>query len=282
MTYERKHDIILCVQGHSTAGFPKLWTIIGYVLLWGTALFVGRIVYEETVLTWVHGPQMVGFAMMHGAVPFVPVAGLIGIPGSVLWIVVSLILLFTRKFRISLADWIPMIGLVILAVLLFIPYERWEELVLRLAGPGSHGNEFMVQAAAHGDKRLLEQLLRNGYDINYEDRGGTTPLSAAAVEGNREILDYLVSKGADVNRKNRLSAQTPLMAAAEMGQRESVNRLLDSGADACATDTEGHNAAGLATRYRHSDIAEYLSSRFSCPEKIINPCADPSVSICVQ
>jgi len=39
---------------------------------------------------------------------------------------------------------------------------------------------------------------------------------------------------------------------------------LDSGADPCA------------------DIAAYLSSRFNCREKLVDACAEPSVSICVH
>jgi hypothetical protein len=78
------------VQDNPPVGFPKPWTITGYILLAAAALFVGRIVYEETILTWTNGPQMVGFAMMHGAVPLFFIAGLIGLPGSLLWMIVSL------------------------------------------------------------------------------------------------------------------------------------------------------------------------------------------------
>ena len=98
-----------------TVGFPKEWTAAGYVLLAGAAVFVGRIVYEETILTWLSGPQMVGFAMMNGALPFIFIAGLIGLVGGLLWLTVSLVLLLRRKFRVSLTDWIPIILLRLLA-----------------------------------------------------------------------------------------------------------------------------------------------------------------------
>lgn len=263
-------------------GFPKTWIIIGSVLLVGTTLFVGRILYEETFLTWARGPQMVGFAMMHGAAPFFLLVGLIAIPGSMLWLLGSLVLLFRRRFRVPLTNWIPVVGLVTITLLLFIPYSTWEEVTVRAVGPGSHGDDFMVQAAAEGNQRLVTYLLRRGFDINYEDAGGTTALSGAAVEGQVELIRYLVSKGADVNRKNRLSSQSPLMAAAGMGKRNSVNALIESGADPCATDREGHNAAGLASKYAHTDIAQYLSSRFNCQEKLVDSCADSSVSVCVH
>jgi len=176
MTQGRRSGIIPDVQ-NTPIGFPKLWTTAGYLLLCGAALFVGRIVYEETLLTWINGPQMVGFAMMHGGVPFILIAGVIGLLGGLLWLIASLVLLFRRKFRIPLMDWVPFILLPFFAVLLFIPYETWEELTVLIAGPGSHGGEFMVEAAAHGKQRFFMHLLHKGYDINYEAGGGETALS---------------------------------------------------------------------------------------------------------
>jgi ankyrin repeat protein len=128
--------------------------------------------------------------------------------------------------------------------------------MVRIAGPGTYGNDFMVQAAAHGKRRMLVYFLRRGYDVNYENTGGTTPLSAAAVGGDKEMVRFLISSGADVNRKNRLTGGSPLMAASEMGQLETAKALLEKGADPCATNKDGNTAAGLATRYSHSDIAE--------------------------
>src|SRR5580700_4675228 len=45
--------------------FPSAWTTTGCVVCAVSALFVGRIVYEETILTWTNGPQMTGFALAH-------------------------------------------------------------------------------------------------------------------------------------------------------------------------------------------------------------------------
>ena len=282
MTQKREHGIILDMQNNPPVGFPKPWTVAGSIILVAAALFVGRIVYEETILTWTNGPQMVGFAMMHGAVPLFLFSGLIGVPLGLLWVIVSLVLLARRKFRIPPVDWVPTISLLILAALLLIPYDSWEELAVDVAGPGLHGSDFMLEGAGQGNRRLVTHLLRQGYDVNYEDKGGTTPLSGAAVEGKKEMVAFLVSRGADVNRKNRSLGETPLMAASEMGKLDTVNVLLDRGADPCATDKEGHTAAGLAKKYGHGDIAEYLSSRFGCQEKLIDPCADPAVSVCVH
>jgi hypothetical protein len=270
------------VRTNGIVGLPKAWTLTGYLLLCGAAIFVGRIVYEETILTWLGGPQMVGFAMMHGAVPFILMAGFIGLPGTLLWVAVSLVLLIRRRFQVPVTDWIPMILLLLLVALLFTPYEAWEEFMVRIAGPGSHGSDFLVQAAAQDKRRFVTFLLRKGCDINYET-GGTTPLSGASVGGHEEMVSFLISKGADLNRKNGLTGESALMAAAEMGQLGTVRVLLSGGADPCATDKEGHTAEGLARKYHHSDIAEYLSSRFHCKENVIAvPCVDSAFSACVH
>jgi ankyrin repeat protein len=73
------------------------------------------------------------------------------------------------------------------------------------------------------------------------------------------------------------------MAAAEMGQLGTVKVLLKNGADPCTTDKEGHTAEGLAKKYRHGEIVEYVSSRFHCQENVnVIPRVDSAVSACVH
>ena len=265
---------------NAPVGFSRLWTVTGYLLLALAAIFVGRIVYEETVLTWKYGPQMIGFAIVH-AMPLVLLAGLIGLVGGLLWTLASLVLLHRRQFRIPLFDWLPMLLLLVFGVMLLIPYETWEELMVRTLGRSPYAGEFLVQAAAQDKRNFVVLLLREGYDVNYQTRGGSTPLSGASVEGHQEMVSFLISKGADVNRKDGLAGESALMAAAEMGQLETVRVLLKSGAEPCALDKEGHTAEGLARKYHHTDIADYLSSRFRCKENVLS-CTDSDVSVCVH
>lgn len=247
------------MQSVTPKGFPTAWRTIGYVFFGASALFVGRIVFEETVLTWTNGPQMVGFALMHGAAPLILIAGFIGLPCGLLWMLVSLVLLFRRRFRVPLVDWLPVALLPFMVMMLLVPYETWEELLVRIGGARAYGGEFLVEGAAQDDLRFVKLLLRKGYDINFET-GGTTPLSGAANGGHEEMVKFLLAKGADLNRKNGITGESALMSAAEMGQLGTVKVLLSSGADACATDKEGHTAEGLARKYHHTDIADYLAS----------------------
>src|ERR1700737_5004305 len=235
MTRDRVHGIILDVQDNPPFGFPKPWTITGYILLAGAALFVGGIVYQETILTWTNGPQGLGFGNVHSGTFLLFIAAeFIELVGSLVWIIVSLVLMFRKNFQVPPVDWAPIILLPILAALLLIPYDRWEELTVHVAGPGSHGSDLMFHGAAQGNQRLVRYFLRKGYDVNYEDAGGTTPLSSASVKGDKQMVRFLLSRGAGVNRRDRLIGETPLMAASETGKLETVNALLDNGADPCA------------------------------------------------
>ena len=72
------------IRRNTGHGFPTAWVALGYVVCAVAALFAGRIIYEETILTWKNGPQAIGFALLHGAAPAAPliiIAGLVGLPG---------------------------------------------------------------------------------------------------------------------------------------------------------------------------------------------------------
>ena len=233
-------EYINMLRDNTLIGFPRLWTVIGYILVADVAIFTGRIVYEETILTWKNGPQMVGFAMAHIMPPLL-LTGLIGVIGGLLWLIFSVTLLFRRRFRLPWFDLLPILLLLLAGVTLSIPYETWEELMVRTLGRSMYGGEFLVQAAGEDKQSFVAFLLRQGCDINDRSRDGSTPLSAASVEGHLKMVEFLISKGAEINRKDGLSGESALMAAAEMGQLEVVKVLLSDGAEACALDKDGRH-----------------------------------------
>jgi len=80
------------------------------------------------------------------------------------------------------------------------------------------------------------------------------------------MVRFLVTSGADVNRKNLVRGETPLMAATGAGRLGTAKVLLSHGADPCLTSKEGLTAEGLAKKYNHGELVEYLSVRFPCTE----------------
>ena len=260
--------------------FPRTWTHVGWAVLAVFSLFAGRILYEETLLTASDGPQMVGFAMMHGAVAPIFFAGLLGLPSALLWIVVSAGFLIRKRLPSSPSEWAPLILLPSLFILLLIPYSIWKEVVVRLDGPGYYGMEYMTEAAAEGNVRFVSYLLNHGMEVNPNYTGAGTPLSAAAVGGHEPMIRLLISKGADVNGKEGTLNETPLMGAAQMPRLGPVKLLIENGAAPCELDRDGQTAESLARKYKHPDIAAYLS-QFHCQEHVI-PCEKTPWGACVH
>jgi hypothetical protein len=61
------------------------WLRIWGILAWPGALYlVLRIVWEETLLTWRQGPQMVGFSLAHTG-PLIPLLLSLALAGSGWW-----------------------------------------------------------------------------------------------------------------------------------------------------------------------------------------------------
>ena len=221
---------------------------------------------------------MIGFTIAH-VYPWFLIIGILGILAAIIWWIISLLMLARKSRRATRAAQVPLVAVPLFAVLLFIPYEIWTELMIRVNGPGSFGPTYLVESSALGDSRLVKYLIEHGVDVNSVHRDSTA-LSAAAVEGKTDIALYLISVGADVNHRG-FHDSTPLHNAAEMGHIDTVKALIAHGAEVCALDLEGHSAAGAA-RQRHPDIAKYLDDNYHCKETAITGCDDPRVSACVH
>ena len=228
---------------------------------------------------------MVGFSLFHGAHNFF-LLGLPFVPLSLLFFFGVLVVGAIKKMRFSWAEWLLLLALLLSFSLLFIPYRYWEHFdVVFLCGPGSHGNEFLMDAAADGDLGLVKTLLAQGYDINHESAGGVTPLSAAVTGGKQELVRFVLSKGANVNAASNHVGETPLIDAAYTGNLEIVKLLLAHGAEPCVTDREGINALRMAQKYRRQAVIDYLSAHYNCPPPPPLPpsaCANESAATCVE
>jgi len=75
---------------------------------------------------------------------------------------------------------------------------------------------------------------------------GSTPLSLAALTGNTEVIDLLIRNGAEVNGQNKDGA-TPLLGAAFLGRVEAVNLLLAEGADPNIRNDKGETPLDVST-----------------------------------
>jgi hypothetical protein len=265
-------------------GLPRWAQVVGLCLLVAESPYVGRIVFESTALTCSNGPQMIGFALVHEA-PSLLLLGIAAVLLVWLWFLTATIALLTRKCRFSGTDWLVFLLMFVVSALLFVPYAAWEHFDVAVCGPGSHGQQFLEDAAFHGDLRLVKVLLAEGHVAKLESAGGGSALSSAVGGGKAKVVTFLLVEGANVNAHSDSSGETPLMVAAYTGNLEMLQLLLAHGAEPCATNREGENAVRLALRNHRQTIADYLNAHYRCPAPPPPPptsCAEKSAGACIE
>lgn len=94
----------------------------------------------------------------------------------------------------------------------------------------SDGTTALMEAAAHGNDRLLDDLVARGATLHDRDVSGSTALHHAAANGNVHALEALVGAGLDPDDRNR-DGFTPYRLATATRQLAAAQRLADLGAD---------------------------------------------------
>jgi hypothetical protein len=207
-----------------------VWLRVWGFLAWPGALYlVCRIVWEETLLTWREGPQMIGFSLMHTG-PWLLL--FLSVALALAWLLAVFVRSIVKRVRrqtIPTSRWVTLaLGGALLA-LLVVPYGLWQRVGVRWIARGPNAPEFLTHAAATGDLAMVEALLRQGVDVNVRDSDGSTALHGAAVEGRTNIIAYLITQGADASIKNRFG-HTALDNAREMHRDDAIRFLQDHGA----------------------------------------------------
>lgn len=79
----------------------------------------------------------------------------------------------------------------------------------------------------------------------------------AAAKGHLHTAELLIERGADINHQD-VEGWTPLMAAADSGKLAMVQWLVAHGAAASVRSRQGLDAAELAERRGHREVADWL------------------------
>jgi ankyrin repeat protein len=123
------------------------------------------------------------------------------------------------------------------------------------------GSTALHWAAYRGDVPLVARLLKAGARAGAANHNGATPLWLAATRGDAAVIGALLDGGADANEHLPLGRR-PLMLAARSGQVDAVNVLLEHGADVNASETErGTTALMQAADQGHADVLKVLIRR---------------------
>lgn len=135
-----------------------------------------------------------------------------------------------------------------------------------LAHPGTdlerkavNGNTALMMAAFKKDEEVARALVERGARV---DQPGWTALHYAAASGDDAIARLLLERGAKVDAPSpRASgAFTPLMMAAREGHLSTARLLLGRGARLGLKNAEGMDAAAIAARAGHDELAKALGA----------------------
>ena len=115
------------------------------------------------------------------------------------------------------------------------------------------------------DLRMPAILIKNGCDVNAQDKYGGTALLHATYPGRMSLIELLLKHGANPNKAN-INGRTPLCAAAlsvcgsEKRLQDTVHCLLKAGADPLAKDENGSDILLQSLQANNYEIAEILKN----------------------
>lgn len=133
-------------------------------------------------------------------------------------------------------------------------------------------NNPLCAAAAQGNKRELQFLLRDGASPDSTDSLGISALSHAILGNSKDAFSILMSAGANSNQKGPFGV-TPLMLAANSNLTEMVSLLLLNGANPGAKNDDGQTALSIAKQKKLRDIVNLLEPPKKIEPKIEKPAA---------
>jgi ankyrin repeat protein len=88
-----------------------------------------------------------------------------------------------------------------------------------------NGWPLLMIAAEHGDKPMVDLLLRSGADVNDKNYDGEVALHYAALGGYKDIVQLLLDHKANVNVKSEIGV-TPLKLVATEGKSQNANEIV--------------------------------------------------------
>lgn len=231
--------------------FPVVLKVIGIPITFVAWVLAVRLVWEQTVLSWARGPQMVGFSLMHSGLGALLVLVLYG---GLLWLALFLIAAVRSKSLGGKSGAAILIAYVTAWGLIATPYGFWQRMFIDRFSH-DYAVDFFTYAAATGDLRTVKAFLANGVGIDVQGRSGTA-LHGAAVAGELDVIDFLISHGANVNAINAYG-DTPMANAMEARKHAGEAQALLSkyGGKLVRGSEEQRNR--VIEEQVHKDIEEY-------------------------
>jgi uncharacterized protein len=116
------------------------------------------------------------------------------------------------------------------------------------------GQTALMWAAQQRQTAVVEELLRNGADVQIASTSGFTPLMFSAQQGDVDTARVLLAAGAKINEAQKNTKLTPLIIASAMVHTRMVEFLLNNGADPNAVEWMGYSSLAWVVRDSHYGI----------------------------
>ena len=117
--------------------------------------------------------------------------------------------------------------------------------------------ETLTAAVKSGDITKVQDLIKDGANVNAGYYQSIPVLQQAASEGQTEIVSYLIDMGANINYVGDFG-QTALTSAVYDGHKETAKVLLEKGADICACVRIDPSALGVAIKSGDQEMVDLL------------------------
>lgn len=132
--------------------------------------------------------------------------------------------------------------------------KEHREIITALKDIDASNISTLFQAAANGNRKVFEALIKSGVNLEAIDVNGDNILHVAASHGKTEVVELLTHNKNLLEAKGSSLGCTPLLFAAGHGHRATCETLVKAGADIKATNSSGYNILHYAATHNRSEI----------------------------
>ena len=128
----------------------------------------------------------------------------------------------------------------------------------------------LFNAARKGDHKLIERLVREGFDVNQKNENGATPLHLAVANDLRKpkAVIVLLKAGAEINAQDKLGSTPLLYSMYAYDGIEYARLLVEHGADVNLTRNNGETPLHVAASWTATDIFKLLLEKGANPNAV--------------